>query len=132
MGRAELTSAIFFFLAFLTYVDAVHSSSSVSAVAWVKVLSTVLLAACSMLCKEQGITVLALCACYDVLKHWPFIWAFESSYNTIQNGSVKVKENGVWLKQNMHQLSHMSRRIGQFFFFQNWLITLNNYYYYNF
>lgn len=61
VGRAELLCAAFFFLSFLTF----HKSTNVKGSTW-KVLSlifSIILCAISMLCKEQGITVL-VSKCY--------------------------------------------------------------------
>ncbi|EFX76641.1 hypothetical protein DAPPUDRAFT_54951 [Daphnia pulex] len=57
VGRADIGAAVFFILAFLSYRRYT---------AWLWLLVTLLFAACSMLTKEHGITVLAVCAVYDV------------------------------------------------------------------
>ena len=65
MGRAELLSCLFFLLSFLSYSHALQSHSSNRFI-----LLSIILAFVSMLSKEQGVTVLGVCAAYDVLKHW--------------------------------------------------------------
>ncbi|XP_078736247.1 protein O-mannosyl-transferase TMTC4 isoform X1 [Lampetra fluviatilis] len=68
VGRADLLCALFFFLSFISYATAFagseHGSASVSAT-WI-VLS-VILSAVATLCKEQGVTVIALCSAYDAI-----------------------------------------------------------------
>lgn len=58
MGRSELLAAIFFLLALLSYQRATGKDTAL-APAWI--LLTVALSAVSLLCKEQGVTVLGLC-----------------------------------------------------------------------
>ena len=67
MGRSEILAAIFFLLAVLTYQKATRSEARhfTRSVIWVSV--TILLAAVSLLCKEQGITVLGLLFACDIL-----------------------------------------------------------------
>ncbi|XP_075910199.1 protein O-mannosyl-transferase TMTC4 isoform X2 [Petromyzon marinus] len=68
VGRADLLCALFFFLSFISYAAAFtgseHGAASVSAT-WI-VLS-VTLSAVATLCKEQGVTVIALCSAYDAI-----------------------------------------------------------------
>ena len=89
VGRAELLACLFYLLSLLSYKryckfrdkipldtgqrsgyrsHGCHGSSSVS-VRWCHLLLMVLLTTCSMLSKEQGVTVLAICALYDVFLH---------------------------------------------------------------
>ena len=71
VGRAELLSALFYLLSFLSYlVSCKTTNGSISL--W-SILS-VLLAVVSMLCKEQGITVLGLCLFYELLLRGRTIW----------------------------------------------------------
>lgn len=56
VGRADVLAAILFFLAFLMYHKAIISSTKLSHMIYL--ISTVLLSGVSMLCKENGITVL--------------------------------------------------------------------------
>lgn len=66
MGRTELLSALFFLLCLLSYQQLTVRKLPVlpSALWFVSVISCSVL---SLLSKEQGITVLALCVAYDVL-----------------------------------------------------------------
>eukprot|EP00049_Salpingoeca_infusionum_P026766 m.27817 g.27817 ORF g.27817 m.27817 type:complete len:648 (+) comp8977_c0_seq2:32-1975(+) len=65
VGRAELLSAIFFILSFLTYQKAIpESPSQPSQMRFVGI--AVLLAAIATLCKEQGVTVVIACAVGDL------------------------------------------------------------------
>ncbi|KAK9508073.1 hypothetical protein O3M35_007815 [Rhynocoris fuscipes] len=66
VGRADVLSTIFYLLSFLTYSRHVRHELIVE---WVYLWASLGLAACAMLCKETGITVLALSALYDVLLH---------------------------------------------------------------
>ena len=108
----NLVSAVFFFLAFLVYVKAVNESNVLSS--WVRVAVCVVLAACSMLSKEPGITVLGMCIGYDILSHWQLVWDGGKNPSATHNGSVKLKESTGWnfLKGDVVQLAHMSKRIG--------------------
>jgi len=63
VGRAELLSAAFSLVAFLVYCNSISRSGKTE---WTGVVSTVLLVTCAMLCKEQGITVVAICLIYDL------------------------------------------------------------------
>ncbi|XP_062511641.1 protein O-mannosyl-transferase TMTC2-like isoform X2 [Corticium candelabrum] len=60
VGRADILAGLFFFLSLLVYMNCCQSCSLTGC------LFSLLLAGLSMLCKEQGITVLAVCAVYDV------------------------------------------------------------------
>lgn len=61
VGRAELLSAFFFLLSFLSYLVCVASERLIM------LPVSILLAAVAMLCKEQGITVLGVCLSYELL-----------------------------------------------------------------
>uniref|UniRef100_A0A0A9XPY3 dolichyl-phosphate-mannose--protein mannosyltransferase n=2 Tax=Lygus hesperus TaxID=30085 RepID=A0A0A9XPY3_LYGHE len=82
VGRADVLSTIFFLLSFLTYTQHVSARRARRGeydkkpigrhqllVEWVYLWASLGLAACAMLCKETGITVLALSAIYDTLLH---------------------------------------------------------------
>ncbi|KAM4036107.1 protein O-mannosyl-transferase TMTC2 isoform 1-T1 [Anomaloglossus baeobatrachus] len=65
VGRADVGAGLFFLLSLLCYVK--HCSTrSCSVSSWCWILFSGLCAACSMLWKEQGVTVLAVSAVYDV------------------------------------------------------------------
>ncbi|XP_049951100.1 protein O-mannosyl-transferase TMTC4-like [Schistocerca serialis cubense] len=66
VGRADLLCAVFFLLSFLMYCRAIHYKSETEKL-WALFVSMVL-CCISMLCKEQGITVLGLCSLYDVIE----------------------------------------------------------------
>ena len=63
-NRAELLSAIFMLLSFLTYSDAIGPNDRVQFRAR-GILAAVMLAATATLCKEQGFTVLLVNVAYD-------------------------------------------------------------------
>ena len=56
VGRAELLSAICFFLAFLCYVKASEESADMANISFWLLLST-FITGCALLFKEQGLTV---------------------------------------------------------------------------
>jgi tetratricopeptide (TPR) repeat protein len=62
-GRAELLSAVFFFISFMLYITACTRDHMGL------VTLSMLCAAVSMLCKEQGLLVIGMCLVYDVLVH---------------------------------------------------------------
>ncbi|XP_030070737.1 protein O-mannosyl-transferase TMTC2 [Microcaecilia unicolor] len=65
VGRADVGAGLFFLLSLKCYIK--HCSSrGCSARAWAWFLGSGLCAACSMLWKEQGMTVLAVSAVYDI------------------------------------------------------------------
>lgn len=73
VGRADLMCAIFFILSFLFYIKAclkgltdgrLHQPAKVS---WVWLVASMFLCCASVLCKEQGITVIGICCAYDVI-----------------------------------------------------------------
>lgn len=65
VGRADVGACLFFLLSLMCYVK--HCSTrSYSTSTWGWILGTGLCAGCSMLWKEQGVTVLAVSAVYDV------------------------------------------------------------------
>ncbi|XP_036373358.1 protein O-mannosyl-transferase TMTC2 [Megalops cyprinoides] len=65
VGRADVGAALFFLLSLLCYARHCQLRPS-SARCWAWLLGSLALAACSMLWKEQGVTVLAVSAAYDV------------------------------------------------------------------
>jgi hypothetical protein len=91
VGRTELLSGVFFLLSLLSYqccLDHKHNNSKketskyshqeplnseqlqhiipLTHFSWLWLMCSILLAAVSMLCKEQGITVLGVCLAYDL------------------------------------------------------------------
>ncbi|KAH9362380.1 hypothetical protein HPB48_018032 [Haemaphysalis longicornis] len=74
VGRAELLSAAFFLGALLFYIRSGASTAVFKEQAnghWRRCIATFVLATAAMLCKEQGITVLAVCCIYE-LASYPF------------------------------------------------------------
>ncbi|RWS26104.1 transmembrane and TPR repeat-containing protein-like protein [Leptotrombidium deliense] len=70
VGRAELLSAIFYELCLLTYLNKQnggHCSTCSSSSNLLKPLFTVSLACIGLLCKEQCLTVLIVCAAFDAI-----------------------------------------------------------------
>lgn len=117
VGRAEVFSCIFFLLSVLLYIRAISVSSGASLQArsrmkWNLAILSIVLSACSMLSKEQGVMAIGMCAGFDVLLHWDMVWSTLMSKNKTQsctkhlsttenpNGTVnletdkKVTENG--------------------------------------
>lgn len=114
VGRAELLSAIFYFLAFLTYVKI--SSDIMSVKDWLILTCTVFLATCSMLSKEPGITVLGVCITYDIFKLWPKLFAFETECIKVDQWPLRYKERilswKTWkIKENYSAIANVAKRI---------------------
>ena len=65
VGRAELLASLAYLSAILTYAKAAHKSFP-RKTRWRYLALTVMLTAIAMLCKEQGITVLAVCAAFEI------------------------------------------------------------------
>nr|XP_050041249.1 protein O-mannosyl-transferase Tmtc3-like isoform X1 [Dermacentor andersoni] len=63
VGRAESLSSVFFLLAFLAYNRAIDSSKRTE---WRPLAACVALVVVATLCKEQGITVVAVCFTYEI------------------------------------------------------------------
>ncbi|KAL4232912.1 Protein O-mannosyl-transferase tmtc2 [Mactra antiquata] len=74
VGRADIGACLFFILALMNYMkyvklrDTSHDSSA-STSRFVYFLGTALLTTASMLTKEQGVTVLGVCAAFDLFVH---------------------------------------------------------------
>lgn len=66
VGRADLLCAVFFLSSFLMYCRAIHYKNE--GAKFVALFVSMVLCSISMLCKEQGITVLGLCSLYDVIR----------------------------------------------------------------
>lgn len=66
VGRTELLCALFFLLSFLFY-DRSFPQRRPSSHSWLRLSLSICLAMTSMLCKEQGVTVLGVCLVYDLL-----------------------------------------------------------------
>ena len=65
VGRAEILSALFYMLATLVYLRGMRSNRH-----YRTTCLSVLLSACAMLSKEQGITSVGVCLVADTLAHW--------------------------------------------------------------
>ncbi|CAG0918309.1 unnamed protein product [Notodromas monacha] len=109
VGRADVLACITFLLSFSAYRRHVtartkaafesgasnHSSSRHAAAATRQLAACVALAGVSMLCKEHGITVLAVCAGYDVFvvarMTWKDIWSLGDT-----KGKFKRRANDRW------------------------------------
>ncbi|KAF4523710.1 hypothetical protein B566_EDAN011574 [Ephemera danica] len=75
VGRADLLCTFLFFLSFICYAKAVNCEDLNRHLRQVVWLSTShILTLVSMLCKEQGITVLGLCSAYDLILTWRKNW----------------------------------------------------------
>lgn len=79
VGRAEVLACVFFLLSLLCYMKGVSTSRGrllvpTAETQWHYVLLGVLMSACSLLSKEQGITALGVCAAFDVFLNWDSIW----------------------------------------------------------
>ncbi|XP_031622096.1 protein O-mannosyl-transferase Tmtc3 [Contarinia nasturtii] len=65
VGRAETLSSVFFLLAFIFYVKSTLEKKS-KLTGWKYLAISMISVATAMLCKEQGITVTAICAVYEI------------------------------------------------------------------
>ena len=64
VGRAETLCAFFMLLSFLTYSGGFREHDSIN-YSLAKVVLSIVLAGCAVLCKEQGVTVIVVNAAYD-------------------------------------------------------------------
>jgi protein O-mannosyl-transferase len=121
VGRAELLASLFFLSALLQYARITSpsattaasgqrgsSSSSHNSVAWRGLMWVSLLVGMSMLCKEQGITVIAVCALHEIfvaqkLSHRDFIALGEA----VAGGGKVVSLPG-WLRPTGQRLALLS------------------------
>ncbi|GAB6033603.1 Protein O-mannosyl-transferase tmtc2 [Chamberlinius hualienensis] len=75
VGRADVGACLFFLISLLCYIkyckcrDKAGLDVRVYHCRWLYLAIGLVSATCSMLTKEHGITVLAVCACYDVIIH---------------------------------------------------------------
>ena len=72
VGRADIGACLFFLASLLAYIKSHEESTNVSLLGWNDtrwrwLIFCFLLCIASMLCKEQGITVLGTCAVYEVV-----------------------------------------------------------------
>ena len=72
VGRADVGACMFFLCSLLAYIkassrDVPYSSDRFSTTGWKWLFGSMMLSAFAMLTKEQGITVLGVCAVYDVV-----------------------------------------------------------------
>ena len=73
VGRAEILACLFFLLSLMAYLRAVHCSNIVTGVgavhpqfSWGWLACSMLLALLALFSKEQGVTVLGICAIIDI------------------------------------------------------------------
>ncbi len=66
VGRAELLASLAYLSAILTYGKGAAHKTFPRKTRWRYLLLTIILTTIAMLCKEQGITVIAVCAVYEV------------------------------------------------------------------
>ncbi|XP_055840237.1 protein O-mannosyl-transferase Tmtc3 [Episyrphus balteatus] len=92
VGRAELLSSIFFLLAFLCYAKA---TKPVRTTRWLSLNYFGVCLLCSMLCKEQGITIAGICAAYEVfiVQQIRPIQIFEFIKNLFEEKKKKTSTN---------------------------------------
>ncbi|XP_023230734.1 transmembrane and TPR repeat-containing protein 4-like [Centruroides sculpturatus] len=94
VGRADLLCALFFFLSFLAYVKGCKKAIEVniaSSFTWIGIC--LILAGISMLCKEQGITVIGICSAYDIIINCKIDLSLISLLN------LSTYKNQKWLSQ---------------------------------
>lgn len=95
VGRAELLSSIFYLAAFVSYAKAVGHRRQTN---WFELFSTTAVCiVCSMLCKEQGITITGVCFVYELvvvqgIRPWTFL-------KSICSGDTKSLMNARLMKR---------------------------------
>lgn len=99
VGRAELLSAVFFLLSIMAYVQSCRTNrqsemleSSRAHTDWKWFSLSLLMAAVSMLSKEQGVTCLGVCSAYDILLHFDDLWQqLSANSNTKEKGRQEAR-----------------------------------------
>ncbi len=81
VGRAELLSSVFFLMSLLHYIQSQNGSKML-------LVSSMMFAACAMLSKEQGITVLGVLVIYEVFVVQHSVW------QSLLNNNNKKSTNG--------------------------------------
>uniref|UniRef100_T1J4V1 dolichyl-phosphate-mannose--protein mannosyltransferase n=1 Tax=Strigamia maritima TaxID=126957 RepID=T1J4V1_STRMM len=124
VGRADLLCALFFFLAFLVYARACQTSGCCrpSTFSLPFVLVSLLLCGASMLCKEQGVTVIGLCSAYDII-----IICRVDFIELLKPHSLISSDYGKWSPPQSpehHKLSEVSLLTCSFGFLQDWVKPL--------
>lgn len=85
-----------------------------SVAVWFKLLLSVILTAIAMLCKEQGITVIAVCCVFELVivqQVWyvaPFIWNFSVHvlhFRLIELAEILIKNFEGFTKKTFHKCS---------------------------
>ena len=66
VGRAELLASLAYLSAILTYGKGAAHKTFPRKTRWRYLLLTIILSTIAMLCKEQGITIIAVCAVYEL------------------------------------------------------------------
>ncbi|KAJ8031751.1 Transmembrane and TPR repeat-containing protein 1 [Holothuria leucospilota] len=94
VGRADILACIFFLLSLLIYKRCIPDNAkqkSNSSWCYSSVAGSIILAICSMLCKEHGITVLAVIVAYDLyVSAHPYL--YKRIFNTSRfSGAVNFK-----------------------------------------
>lgn len=89
-----MVSCIFFLLSFLCYHQLLRSDVARPAARWLTMAASLFFAVCSLLSKEQGITVLGVCGAYDVLHHWDNIRGLLSRVRSADDDERKSKSMG--------------------------------------
>lgn len=72
VGRADIGACLFFIASLLAYIRSQKTSMQISPFGWSNIrwywlLCSLVFSVASMLSKEQGITVLGVCAVYEIL-----------------------------------------------------------------
>ena len=84
VGRAEILCAIWYLMAILVFMRLTKIKNA-SALFWLHSALVVLLSITALLCKEQGVTVLGVCAAYDICTKF----SYKSIVQVINTGKVK-------------------------------------------
>lgn len=97
VGRAEVVCCIFFLLSLLSYCKAISDGCGSSLVSsnrtrWRLVTVSLFFSFCSMLSKEQGVVVIGVCACFDIVLHWQVLW--QELFAALKDRKKKIKGGG--------------------------------------
>ncbi|RWS30803.1 transmembrane and TPR repeat-containing protein-like protein [Leptotrombidium deliense] len=97
VGRAELLSTIFFLLSLHSYIKATKRKTVTD---WSLVFCCVILVVLATLCKEQGITVVAVCAVYEI-----FIGQKVNLVNTFHTIMASKTPIPNWIKESILRIT---------------------------
>ncbi|XP_067123491.1 protein O-mannosyl-transferase Tmtc3-like isoform X2 [Centruroides vittatus] len=99
VGRAETLSSVFFLLAFLSYTKCCQKWKTIE---WFSLVQCIIITIIATLCKEQGITVVAVCCVYEIFIAQRL--RIFDIYSIIQSFIVSKSPSQRWLKESLIRL----------------------------